>query len=144
MGDIAEQAVILQALKKGWEVLLPLGDRLPYDIVLCIRGVFIKIQVKAAWFEERTKNYILDTRRTKTNRKEMKRDKYSSVDFDFAIAYLKELDVFYVIPVEEFISYGSQITFVEGSKRQRKPQSAEYRDAWELIEKRAALEEIPS
>jgi PD-(D/E)XK endonuclease len=28
-GDIAEQAVILNALKQGWGVLKPVGDRLP-------------------------------------------------------------------------------------------------------------------
>ncbi len=32
-GDIAEQAAILQALKRGWGVLHPVGDRLPYDLV---------------------------------------------------------------------------------------------------------------
>jgi hypothetical protein len=28
-GDIAEQAVVLQALKRGWGVLRPVGDRGP-------------------------------------------------------------------------------------------------------------------
>lgn len=42
-GDIAEQAVILQALKKGWNILKPIGDRLPYDLVFEIEGRFIKI-----------------------------------------------------------------------------------------------------
>lgn len=32
-GDIAEQASILHALKQGWGVLRPIGDRLPYDLV---------------------------------------------------------------------------------------------------------------
>ncbi len=32
-----------------------------------------------------------------------------------------------------FIGYGSEIHLVETEKRQRKPRSAEYRDAWELI-----------
>jgi hypothetical protein len=38
-----------------------------------------------------------------------------------------------VFPVDVFISYGSEIHLVEADKRQRKPRSAEYRDAWELI-----------
>src|SRR5579863_10024790 len=37
-GDIAEQAVVLYALKRGWGVLRPVGDRLPYDLVLDIDG----------------------------------------------------------------------------------------------------------
>jgi len=35
--------------------------------------------------------------------------------------------------VEVFIGYGSEIHMVEADKRQRKPGSAEYRDAWDLI-----------
>ena len=32
MGDIAEQAAVLAALRRGWGVLRPLGDNLPYGI----------------------------------------------------------------------------------------------------------------
>jgi hypothetical protein len=101
-GDIAEQATILQALKKGWNILKPLGDRLPYDMVFEISGKFVKIQVKAAWFEKRSGNYVVDTRRTKANRKEITKNKYSSSDFDFAIVYISDIEVFYIFPILEF------------------------------------------
>jgi len=32
-GDIAEQAAVLHALRRGWGVLKPVGDRLAYDLV---------------------------------------------------------------------------------------------------------------
>lgn len=35
--------------------------------------------------------------------------------------------------MEVFISYGSEIHLVESQKRQRKPRSAQYRNAWNLI-----------
>lgn len=38
-------------------------------------------------------------RRTKTNRREMVREVYSACDFDFALAYIEEMDCFYVLPV---------------------------------------------
>jgi hypothetical protein len=76
-GDIAEQAAILHALKFGWGVLKPVGDRLPYDLVFDVGGTLVKVQV--------------------------------------------------------FINYGSEIHLVEADKRQRKPRSAEYRNAWDLI-----------
>ena len=132
-GDIAEQAVVLQALRNGWEVLKPVGDRLPYDLVLDVDGTFVKIQVKSAWFDSSRNNYVVDNRRTKTNRRVMVRDKYKVSDFDFAVAYIPDLDVFYVFPVDVFTSYASEIHLVEADKRQRKPKSVTYRGAWKLI-----------
>ena len=45
------------------------------------------------------------------------------------------------MPNEVFIGYGSEIHLVETNKRQRKPKSAQYREAWKLIEQRAAIAE---
>jgi PD-(D/E)XK endonuclease len=136
-GDIAEQAVVLYALKQEWGVLKPYGDRLPYDLVFDIDGSFLKIQVKSAWFDEKRQNYVVDSRRTKTNRRQMLRETYKIGDFDFAIIYIEELEIFYVMPNDVFISYGSEIHLVETDKRQRKPKSSEFRNAWSLIVKRA-------
>ncbi len=141
-GDIAEQAVILSSLKNGWEVLRPLGDRMPYDLVLDVNGTLVKVQVKAAWFDSSTQNYVVDNRRTKTNRKQIQRSSYEIADFDFAILYIDQLQVFYIMPAAIFIDYGSEIHLVEANKRQRKPRSFEFREAWHLISNWAASEEI--
>ncbi len=133
-GDIAEQAVVLQALQRGWGVLRPVGDRLPYDLVFDIGPHLVKIQVKAAWLDQPSQNYVVDNRRTKTNRRQMIRAPYQVTDFDFAIAYIAELEVFYIFPSDIFISYGSEIHLVEAENRQRKPRSAEYRDRWDLLQ----------
>ena len=140
-GDIAEQAAILEGLKRGWGVLRPIGDRLPYDLVFDISGTLIRVQTKLTWFYEPTQCYLLDNRRTKTNRRRMIRDSYKESDFDFALAYLEDRNLFYVLPVSVFIAYAGQITIVESDKRQRKPRSAIYRDAWELISLWAASRE---
>ena len=89
--------------------------------------------MKSAWFNKEAKYYVVDARRTKTNRRRMLRQCYNSADFDFAIIYLADLQVFYVMPVSVFSSYGSTITFVEEDKRQRKPKSAEYKERWDLL-----------
>ena len=120
-------------LRRGWGVLKPIGDRLPYDLVFDVEGTLVKIQVKGAWFDGTRGNYVIDTRRTKTNRRVMLREQYTPESFHFALAYLEDLDVFYVFPVDVFISYASEIHLVETDKRQRKPRSADFRDAWELI-----------
>ena len=141
-GDIAEQAVVLYALKQGWGVLKPIGDRLPYDLALDISGSILTIQVKSAWFDTKRQNYVVDSRRTKTNRRVMIRENYKVEDFDFAVIFIEELDVFYVMPSGVFISYGSEIHLVETVKRQRKPKSGDYRNAWNLILQRAASKGI--
>jgi hypothetical protein len=140
-GDIAEQAAILQALKRGWGVLKAVGDRLPYDLVFDVDRTLVRIQVKSAWYYPATESYLVDNRRTKTNRRVMLRDPYRSEDFDFALVYVGELDLFYVFPIDVFIAYASQICLIESDKRQRKPRSAEYREAWDLISNWAAREE---
>lgn len=98
-----------------------------------VSGGLVKIQVKYAWFDSPSRNYVVDNRRTKTNRRLMLREAYKQSDFDFALIYIENLDLFYVFPVDVFIEYGSEIHLVEADKRQRKPRSANYRDAWDLI-----------
>ena len=129
--DIAESAAVTSLLKRGFKVLKPIGDRLPYDLALDISGKLVRIQVKSAW--ERNGIYIVDSRRTKTNRHLMLRQRYSSKDFDFALLYIEDLDIFYIMPVNIFTSYKSEISLVVDQTRQREPRSAKYRENWDLL-----------
>ncbi|MDD3296800.1 MAG: group I intron-associated PD-(D/E)XK endonuclease [Candidatus Omnitrophica bacterium] len=131
--DIAESAVVTELLKRGFNVLRPLGDRLPYDLGVDFQGRLIRLQVKSAWFNAKSKCYIADARRTKTNRRRMLRSRYTKGDFDFAVIYIADLNVFYIMPVSIFSGYRSTITLIEKDKRQRKPLSANYRERWDLL-----------
>lgn len=132
-GDIAETAAVLEAQKREWGVLVPIGDRLPYDLVFVVGEKFYKIQVKSAWYERTSQNYVVGTQRSKTNRRVIKCEGYSEGDFDFALLYIEEKGIFYIMPFDVFTSYASRIGLVESSKRQRKPKSWSYREAWDLI-----------
>lgn len=132
-GDIAEQMVVLAALKNGLPVLRPVGDRLPYDLVVDTRLGLKKLQVKAAWFAEKTNCWVAETRRSCTNRRIMLRKRYEDADFDFAVIVLADIGVFYIIPIQDYNSFKGAITFVEGEKRQRKPRSSPFREAWHLL-----------
>jgi len=134
--DIAESAVVTELLKRGFRVLKPEGDRLPYDLAIDVNGKLLKLQVKSAWFRKGA--YFVDSRRTKTNRRRMIRQRYKKDDFDFAILYIDDLNVFYIMPVSAFSSYKSEICLVEKDTRQRKPRSSEYREQWGLLSKWAA------
>ncbi len=129
--DIAESAVVTRLLKLGHRVLRPVGDRLPYDLCLDLDGRLVRIQVKSAWRQGSA--FIVDNRRTGTNRRRMLRKRFRRGDFDFAVLYVHEKDVFYVMPQEEFSKYKSGISLVEGRTRQRQPRSASYREAWYLL-----------
>jgi len=131
--DIAESAVITELLKKGLRVLKPIGDRLPYDLAVDLGGRLMRIQEKSAWFDDSQKAHIVDVRRTKTNRRRMCRSCYSKQDFDFAILYIENRHAFYVMPITVFVSFKSSISLIEDNKRQRKPKSAAYREAWHLL-----------
>ena len=133
--DIAESAVVTALLKRGFRVLKPIGDRLPYDLALDVNGELLRLQVKSAWYYNGS--YTVDTRRTKTNRRFMVRSRYDENDFDFAIVYIERLETFYVIPISKFSTYKSGISLVETKKRQRKPKSAIYKERWDLLSKRA-------
>ena len=121
--DIAESAVITELLKRGFAVLRPIGDRLPYDLGVEKDGKLLRIQVKSAWYERSKNLYTVDARRTKTNRRCMIREPYQETDFDFAILYVPDQGTFYVMPVGVFTAYKSGISLVEAQKRQRKPRS---------------------
>jgi hypothetical protein len=132
--DIAESAVVTELLKRKFAVLKPIGDRLPYDLAIDLgKGQLIKLQVKSAWFDAKARCYAVDVRRTKTNRRHMVRERYCTNDFDFAIIYIEDKQVFYIMPVSVFTSYSSTIALIESDKRQRKPNSAMYRNRWELL-----------
>jgi ABC-type dipeptide/oligopeptide/nickel transport system ATPase component len=65
----------------------------------------------------------------------MKREKYTNKDFDFAVIFISDLNVFYVMPVNVFNSYAGTITLHEEVSKQRKPKSHAYREAWDLLER---------
>lgn len=132
-GDVAEYRVIAELLRRGFSVLSPCGDRLPYDLALDIDGRLVKIQVKLAWHYEKCNSYIVDVRRSQTNRKIYKKTKYCESDFDFLIAYIPDGDVFYIFPADFACSFAGGITMTEGEQRQRRPKSADYREAWWII-----------
>ncbi len=143
-GVVSEYAVVLKAMEFGWGVSTPLGDHLPYDLILDLAGKLVKIQVKHAWKKKRSGTYATDNRRTKTNRRVMKREKYRLNDFDFAVVTLEGSDVFYIFPVTVFTSYAGEIQIVEETTRQRKPKAFPYRNAWQLISQWAAQDESPA
>ena len=45
-GSIAELAVAFRLMKDGWQILLPYGEHVRYDLVAEKKGRFVRVQVK--------------------------------------------------------------------------------------------------
>lgn len=135
-GDIVEATVSLECLRRGWEVLFPNGNRLPYDFVLDIKGRLLKIQVKRAWFDQKNGLFKVKKVRTLANRKEIKIQKYNLTDFDFAICCIFDLNEYYIIPSKEFIkgTSGKEICLRNNATSQRDCFGEKFLNRWDYLE----------
>lgn len=131
--DIAESAAVTELLRRGFSVLQPVGDRLPYDLAIDLNGKLLRLQVKSAWLVDSKDYFAVDVRRTKTNRRIVRRERYSDDDFDLAMIYIDAKKIFYIMPAKVFNNYKSTISLIESNKRQRKPLSSKYRERWDLL-----------
>ena len=48
-GDLSEMKFVVWCLERGLGVSIPVGDRLPYDVVVDVNGRLLKVQVKTGW-----------------------------------------------------------------------------------------------
>lgn len=132
IGDIAEMAVALEAMRLGFGVSKPLGDWLPYDLIFDTSGCLYKIQVKSAYRNRDRGFFSVKTIRSNTNRKVCKKTKYREGDFDFLIAYIPGKDV-YVMPFSFLKTVGQTIQIGKEEKSQRDQKSRIFKNAWHLI-----------
>lgn len=85
--------VVAQCIAKlyslGYEVLLPVGDRMPYDLVFDDGLKLWKVQAKFASKNKKGK-YIIALRITGGNQTYMYAKKYGDDDFDYIYTYIDE------------------------------------------------------
>jgi hypothetical protein len=48
-GNVGEAAILNAFVQHGFQVLQPFGEGHPYDLVVHIEGVFVRVQCKLAW-----------------------------------------------------------------------------------------------
>ena len=134
-GDVAEYRLVHELLERGFDVLMPCGDRLPYDVGADVHGRLLRFQVRRAWFNEREGNYHVDIRRSQTNRRQLRHSKHDPGKYDFLVAWIPGTSVFYILPSAVANSYSGNICLVETDEpRQRRARSADYRNAWNLLD----------
>lgn len=91
-GAIAEQLFATQALRRGFGVSVPIGDFLPYDLILDNDGILFRIQVKSTTYSEHAAYHF------KIGNGHKSKELYSSEDLDvFALNVFGSRD-FFIIP----------------------------------------------
>lgn len=96
-GDIAVGKCIAYYLGKDIEVLLPIGDKRPYDLVVEEEHRLKKVQCKYTSHKNRQGRYTVDLRTTGSHNYKTKL--YKSGDFDILFVTTEELKQ-YEIPYE--------------------------------------------
>ncbi len=90
-GDIALGQAIAYYSKKGYEILLPIGDKKKYDFVIDIDGKLFKVQVKYTSFKEDSGNFAVPLKVMGGNRSSGNNSKkYKKGDFDILFAFTSE------------------------------------------------------
>lgn len=95
-GDVAVAQCISKLSLLGYEILLPLGDRKPYDLVYDKDGELKRVQVKYAGLNVKGK-YSAQLRIVGGNKTRIKAQKYLSTDFDELFIFTEGGDC-YMLP----------------------------------------------
>lgn len=119
-GFLSESAVARELIARDFEVYKPLVDVYGSDFIICKNGQFYKIQVRSA-SEYKPDLYIFSCRQKSGN-------KYQSDMIDFFIFHLADIDIFYIIPINDV-----DVTNISLSNNKIGKYSI-YRDAWSLLE----------
>lgn len=103
-GLSAELQLTAEALDRGLAVLSPVGDFLPYDIIISNGRKHLKVQVKAANIGRlgKRKRYIFSAQRAD-------RSKYTSAQVDVFALYFKDIRQWAFVPFK-YVS-GTSIAF---------------------------------
>lgn len=130
-GDTAEAYVAYILKQKGFNVLIPWGEDVRYDLVSEKDGIFKRIQVKYI----RPKNGVLEVRfRSCNNHKVLH---YSSSDVDIVAVYNGEGKNVYFIPLVDAGRKGYKLRLIPAKNNQKKfvTLSSKYESRFDLLEK---------
>lgn len=138
VGDISEHLVTVELLRKGFSVLVPVGDRLPYDRVVDFNGKFFRLQIRTAWYDQASDNYLGNVRNAKTNRKNYSYVKSNTKDVDFFVFVIDSLNIFYIIPSLIIEKIKSTVTFIPHRLRKRDGFGVEkFKNNWDILQMNA-------
>ncbi len=127
-GEWAESVFLARASEEGLPACKPWGDSRSFDCVVGRPGKFVAVQVKCTIARlESGEGYICSTCSS--------HKPYKKGSFDYLAAYVIPEDVWYIIPAEKVRGLKSISLCTVGGEQKYE----EYREAWGLLRKAAAV-----
>lgn len=120
-GHLGERVFCVEAIKRGLRVSEPINHESAYDFIVDFNGKLSRIQVKTSNRTFKNGNYTVLLLRGNSNKR-----KYTKEDIDFFAVWRSELNIWYIIPVEN-VSKGSMVVGKTSKKW------SVYVDAWNLL-----------
>jgi hypothetical protein len=96
VGDCTEAIVIAALVRRGYRVLRPLSANQRYDLVIDLRGEFLRVQCKTGRL--RNGAIVFSTRSCRSNRNRTYVRSYTD-EADVFIVHCPETDRIYAVPV---------------------------------------------
>jgi len=118
-----------KAAELGFKLSRPWGDSATYDVVIELKGRFVRVQVKSTMCKARARKAHHQQGAYMANMRHISVRPYVASDFDYLALYVIPLDVWYILP-STITAQRSALRVVPGDDRNRYER---YREAWQLL-----------
>jgi len=130
-GAWVEMLFMAAAAFRGYRVLRPWGEALPYDVGVEVEGGLLRVQVKST-SNRQGAGYLCEFTHSSGGRIR----RYSSQELDVCVGYVIPKETWYIIPAHRVTEKGrSSITLCQFAGVRNRPRYEHYREAWDLLGK---------
>lgn len=128
-GEWAELLFMAKAAELGFKLSKPWGESAPYDVVIDLRGRFVRVQVKSTMARVRFMRTHYKQNMYEIHARRNSGRPYQVSDFDFLAVYIIPEDLWYIVPVSVAVHWRT-MRVIPGGKVNR---HAQYEEAWHLL-----------
>ncbi len=118
-----------KAAELGFKQSRPWGDSATYDVVIELKGRFVRVQVKSTMCKARGRKPHYAQGTFVANMRHISMRRYQHSDFDYLAVYVIPKDVWYIIPS----SVATQRIAIRVRPGYPENQYEQYREAWNLL-----------
>ena len=113
-GLLSESLTMTKLLEKNIPFAIPFGSFDEYDLIADTPKGLKRIQIKTCYFDNSSNRYVVSLVTSHRRNNQINNKKYSSNSFDYLIGVCKELNIFYIIPIEIILDKRQITLYPEG------------------------------